>query len=88
MGTIRMTFDEIKSKQTVKVLCRVCKKKIQRVLSASQTENPYNKNKEGNPKSRSEIQGEVYAKLQDLVRDAITNGLYCSEHQPDPWATK
>jgi len=86
VSTIRMTFDEIKSKQVVKVLCRVCRKKISRTLSASQTENPYNRNAEGNPKSRTEIQGENFSKLQALVKDAMMNGLYCSEHQPDPSA--
>lgn len=84
MSTIR--FDEIQQTQTVKILCKVCRKKLTRVLKSYQTVNPFNKNDDGSPKSRSEVNDSVATELQDMVRKAMTDGLYCRDCQPDPWA--
>ena len=40
----RITFQEFKRKLTIKTFCRICKKKLTRVIEDSQTLNPYNKN--------------------------------------------
>ena len=59
MTTIRYTFDEIKESKKVSGVCKKCSKRRTRTVSNSQTVNPYNRNKDGQPKLRHEIREEV-----------------------------
>jgi len=54
-----MIFDEIKERRKVSGVCEKCGKRRSRIISDSQTVNPYNKNKDGLPKSFREIRSEV-----------------------------
>lgn len=51
-------FQEVKVKGSKKCKC-TCGKRVSRSKTFSQTINPWNKNKEGNPKSFGEIQEEL-----------------------------
>lgn len=56
---MRINFDEVRSKKKVRVRCTVCGKPHNRVLTSYQTLNPFNKNKDGLPKTRAEIYPEL-----------------------------
>lgn len=55
-------FEEIKRSRTVKFKCE-CRRRFQRTVSASQTINPFNKNVDGQPKTR----GEIWAELGEQI---------------------
>ncbi len=57
------TFQEIKIKRTVKCSCTKCGKKLQRVVEAWQTVNPYNMTSDGEPKTPAQIRQELPPEL-------------------------
>lgn len=62
---VRINFQEVSLLGEKRVPCAVCGKRLTRKTKVWQTENPYNRNVDGVPKSRQEI----YAELQQEIRD-------------------
>lgn len=58
-----INFQERKLKKTIKFICSICGKKKQRVISESQTINPFNKNIDGTIKSPFEVGKSVSEEL-------------------------
>jgi len=57
---MRYNFEEIRLSKEVSGVCEVCGKRYKRTVSDWQTENPFNKNKDGTVKTRSEIRDAVW----------------------------
>ena len=58
-------FDEYKLQASKRFECSKCGKKTRRQYTATETMNPYNKNKEGNPKNAREIYASLDEKLEE-----------------------
>lgn len=58
-------FEKVSVKDTKKIRCKKCKKTTQETEEFCQTLNPWNKNKVGDVKTRSEIREEINKKLRD-----------------------
>lgn len=54
-----VVFDEVKRRQTVNYICIRCNKKRSKVVITEYTVNPFNKNADGLPKSRQEVDEDV-----------------------------
>jgi len=67
METITMKFHEIKESSKVGGTCKLCGKKRVRTVSNSQTLNPFNRNKNGEPKNHMEIAFEIRAKISKEI---------------------
>lgn len=78
---VSYVFDVIKSRRPIKVKCKKCGNTLKRVLVAEQTINPFNKNKDGSPKSRAVIYAENDVKLKRLERLAKKDGVICAACQ-------
>lgn len=61
--TVHYRFESVKRTRVKKVACTVCGKKMRRQLTVDQTINPFNKNSDGEPKTRGEIWEELGAQL-------------------------
>lgn len=57
---MRVTFNEVKIHSEKTIICNKCKKRLKRRKKFYQTLNPFNKNKEGLPKTAEEIKSELY----------------------------
>lgn len=78
MRTVTYNFDEVKSSRKFPTFCRCCQKKLTRTASASQTINPYNKNKvTGDAKTRGEISAENFERIQQIIDDQQAKGVVC-----------
>ncbi len=85
MGIIRYTFDEVKSSRKFQTFCRLCQKKLTRTASASQTINPYNKNKvTGEQKTCSEIHVENSSRIQNTIEEQQAKGVVCRGCDGEP----
>lgn len=71
----RVTFDQITLRREVRVKCSRCRKSLRRVVSDSQTLNPFNKNKRGDIKTEDEIRGEIRKSLSVQAKGKF----FCSE---------
>ncbi len=60
---MKYTFEQVDLVGFKKGICSVCSKHCQRSKTFSQTLNPFNKNKKGELKSRSEIYFELNIKI-------------------------
>ena len=61
---VSYTFDEVKRKVAKTGKCS-CGKRLSRSTTFSQTVNPYNKNKDGFPKTRAEIYMELHQEAEE-----------------------
>ena len=76
------TFQEVSTKGVIKQECCVegCKKKTQATKKFCQTLNPYNRNKNGDVKSREEIVREINEQKREWL--ASQKGkLLCKDHR-------
>ena len=76
------TFQEVSTKGVIKQECCVegCKKKTQATKKFCQTLNPYNRNKNGEVKSREEIVREINEQKREWL--ASQKGkLLCKDHR-------
>jgi hypothetical protein len=73
----KRTFDEIRDSVKVTGICKVCTKKCTRTVSDYQTLNPYNKNKNGQPKSAFEIRKEVEKSVSEKA-DKLRQHFICA----------
>jgi len=62
MATYR--FEEVTRPVTKRVKCRVCGKTITRSTTLSQTISPFNKDADGQPKTREQIRAELKAQAE------------------------
>ncbi len=62
---MKITFDLIKRTKKITGICGVCGKKMSKTIISEQTVNPFNKNKEGIPKTYHEVEISVSEKLDD-----------------------
>jgi hypothetical protein len=70
----KISFEEISLKSTRRGTCSSCGRRTSRVFKVWQTLNPFNKNKDGVPKSR----GEIYTELRVDLRIKTSVPLLCS----------
>lgn len=81
--TTTYKFEKIKEKATVKAKCANCGKTRQRTLEASQTLNPFNKNKKtGEIKTYEEIVNENKIKLKAMLHEFHSTIFVCCERKP------
>lgn len=66
---MRYDFSTIKFSTTRNGKCPVCGKRVTRSTTFEQTENPFNRNADGEPKSRSEIWDDLKQEARDWVPD-------------------
>jgi len=66
---MRYTFDEIKDSLKVSGNCEKCGKYRTRTISDSQTVNPFNKNKDGIPKTVFEIRQELRVRILERAKE-------------------
>lgn len=78
-GWVTQKFDEYIDKKVVKVICTKCGKKRQRTITASQTLNPFNKNKDGEVKSAHEIVRENKTRLIEKIKKFESEKFVCCE---------
>ncbi len=71
-------FEKLQLKQRVQVPCSGCGKKAPRMLTEWQTQNPFNKNKQGQPKTSNEIYGELKETLEAKAKAALKKGRICA----------
>jgi len=69
MATYTITFDEVKHCCKKNGKCPVCEARRARSKTFAQTLNPYNKNKDGIPKTRSEIHAELVQQAENWIPD-------------------
>ena len=75
---MRINFQEISYGGPRKTFCRLCKRKLTRVVRESMTVNPFNKNPDGSVRTREEVAKAVLAKLKESETELQTNGVVCS----------
>jgi len=73
------TFGKISLSAEKSGVCKKCGKRAKRSISFWQTQNPYNKNKEGHPKSEKEINTELTA----MVEKWKTEPVFCKHCDDD-----
>jgi len=73
MATYSVTFDEVSQIGRKSGKCAVCGKQTNRQQKFFQTLNPYNKNKDGNPKSRTEIYAELREQIAEWKKEPIVH---------------
>jgi ribosomal protein L37AE/L43A len=66
-GTTTTYFETIERKRKIKKKCSSCGKDRIRTISASQTVNPFNRNKDGSVKSRAQVIESVAEELERQV---------------------
>jgi len=74
---MKTTFQEVKARKQVITKCKGCGKRLVRIVSVSQTINPFNKNKKGIPKTFTEIREELGILLKKKG-DIVLKGIFCS----------
>ena len=74
----RINFSEISYGGPRKTFCRVCGRKLTRVVRESMTVNPWNKNPDGSVRTREEVAKAVLAKLELATKEIETSGVVCS----------
>ena len=72
-------FEEVAEKQKITVCCSVCQKKMQRTVVSSQTVNPFNKNKNGRPKTYREVVASAKKNLPEKVNQALAKTYLCQK---------
>lgn len=70
---VSYTFDEVSLIGIRNSLCPVCGKSASRRQKFFQTLNPYNRNADGNPKTRQEIYKELQQQIQVWEREPATH---------------
>jgi len=73
-----INFQEIKYKKDVSGVCIECGKRKKRIISESQTVNPFNKNTDGSIKNYSEVSQSVSENLQKRLERFKNEGFVCS----------
>lgn len=76
---MRYNFAEVKRIRKVTLVCESCKKKRTRTINEWQTINPFNKNKDGYPKSEKEIVPELLEKLSKREKEMQSKPFFCSK---------
>lgn len=76
---MRIRFEEVTYRRTVNTRCTACSKKLRRVVSESQTVNPFNKNPDGSVKTRAEVAQSVMAELRKAAEFLETYGTKCRD---------
>lgn len=71
---MRINFEEVKLERTRSGKCSGCGKRTTRRVKVYQTQNPFNKNAAGLPKSLEEIREE----LPKQLREACSKPLVCT----------
>ncbi len=74
---ITYKFKTVKTTKSVTTFCTKCQKILKRVLSESQTLNPFNKNKDGTIKTDTQIRKENNKKLLKTAKIVETKGVVC-----------
>ncbi len=82
-----VVFPKITRKREVKIPCKVCGKKSKRVLSVTNTVNPFNLNKDGQIKSQQEVTDNVVAQLKAKVEETLAVGRICTSCELDCYET-
>lgn len=67
MRNVTVKFNEIYIKGTKKVKCHKCGKQSQSTQKFWQTESPFNKDKDGKPKTYSDIWNEIVAEKNEWM---------------------
>lgn len=80
---MRINFDEISYGGPRKTYCRICRRKLTRVVRESMTISPFNKNPDGSVRSREEVSQAVLAKLKESEIALMLNGVVCSKCEPE-----
>lgn len=78
---MRITFEVVTRRETVKTKCRACGKQLRRVASAWSTISPFNKSADGLVNSREQVVAQVKAKLNAAVRELWLDGVMCKKCQ-------
>lgn len=73
----RYTFGELSSKRTLRLKCTKCGKKFQTTVRAYQTINPFNRDKNGMPKSADQIIKENDESVDLQVKQIFDKGATC-----------
>lgn len=68
---MRVTFNVIKDRASKSGKCRECGKRCSRSKTFEQTLNPWNKNKDGQPKTTDEIRAELRVSVKTWLGEAI-----------------
>lgn len=87
-----ITYDEIRDSLKVSGICEKCGKKRTRTISDFQTLNPYNKNKNGSPKTafeiREELRNSILEKANKLREHFICATCWSELPWPKQWPKK
>jgi len=76
--TTTYVYEKVERKKKVKVVCNVCGRIKQTIVSVSQTINPFNKNSDGELKTRDEISEELGRELIIRCTNAVGEGYTCN----------
>jgi len=82
---MKITFEEIKRSQKIKGTCKKCGKKRVRTVSESMTVNPFNKDADGNVRTKREVYDAVDDKLQESLLKMAKNFICKSCFDNLPW---
>lgn len=78
--TVTTRFEPVKWSEKVRVHCRGgCGKKYYRTVSVEHTINPFNKNKEGEIKTREEVRADVKANAAAEKAEMLEKGIVCAK---------
>ena len=82
---MKYAFEEIKRSQKITKICQVCGKKRTRTITESMTINPFNKDKNGNVRTKNEVYDAVDDKLQESLLIMAKNFICKSCQDELPW---
>jgi hypothetical protein len=68
---MKVTFAVIRERAKKAGVCRECGKRCTRSKTFEQTVNPWNKNKDGSPKTPDEIRAELRVTVKTWIGEAI-----------------
>jgi len=85
---MKTDFQTVVSKTVIKGVCEKCGKNRQRTIVSMQTVNPWNKNSQGLPKSRDEVNASVNKNLKLLVKRFREKFICKSCENKLPWGEK
>jgi len=75
-------YETIKTGKTLKDVCRICNTRKIRTIIEEQTLSPFNINKNGNVKTRMEIEDSVDRNLKRRVKRFTNEGFVCRKCKP------
>lgn len=84
MSLFHKGFEEVRRKRSIRVSCRLCGKRLTRIVSEWATISPFNVDEHRVQKTREQVTRDVEAKLKAKIADLERHGVICRACNEEP----